>query len=381
MNLLIFSPYYPPHLGGLENYTEELALHLAAKDFEITIFTSDLPISKNKISQNGKVKIIHFPAFEIVNNYPVPKFWSSEFQCLWRELKKTDFDIVISETRFFLTSLLAFFYARTKKKKWVHIEHGSDFPHAGNFLVRAAAQLYDFTFGRLVLKKANRVISVSEGVREFVKKLTSREDSRVIYRGFDLEKIERVATSETKRQSYENKTILTFVGRLYNSKGTAELIAAVSALENKEALACLIIGDGPQKKELEKKIKRLGLTDTVKLLGPKKYEEVIGLLKISDIFANPSYTEGLPTTVVEAALCGLAIVATNVGGTSEIITDEKSGYLVPPQNVPALKEKLERLIGDAELRQRFGENVKKEAVDKFNWNRSVEKFMVVFSEL
>jgi glycosyltransferase involved in cell wall biosynthesis len=78
------------------------------------------------------------------------------------------------------------------------------------------------------------------------------------------------------------------------------------------------------------------------------------MLHESDVFANPSHTEGFPRSVLEAAAAGLPIVATDVGGTREIIEHRKSGILIPAKNISALVSALTELAHDAELRDRLG---------------------------
>ena len=116
-------------------------------------------------------------------------------------------------------------------------------------------------------------------------------------------------------------------------------------------------------------------------LGYKKFEDYIKILKISDIFINPSYTEGLPTTVAEAALCRNAIIATNVGGTPEIITNNQSGYLINPKDITTLKNKLEMLINNDSLRKELGNSAYNEVLNKFNWDKSIDKYLDIFYKL
>jgi len=115
MKIFIFCPYYPPHIGGLESHADEFNKYLSQSGIDITVFTPKLPTDapESEIKYNN-VKIIRFPAFEIISNYPLPKFWSLKFWSLFLGLFKQKFNIVISRTRFFNTSFLALFYAKIK---------------------------------------------------------------------------------------------------------------------------------------------------------------------------------------------------------------------------------------------------------------------------
>lgn len=380
MNIIVFSPYYPPHTGGLESHADEFNKYLSQKGIDITVFTPRLPkeAMENEVKFNN-VKIIRFPAFEIISNYPLPKFWSLKFWKLFFALFKIRYDIAISRTRFFNISLLSLIYAKIKRAKWIHIEHGSDFVKLNSRLKSKISMLYDYTFGKLVLMSADKVVANSNASAEFCKKIAPKISCDLIYRGVETDKIQSAQPNVKMKNSCSNDVIITFIGRLIDGKGVADLIRAAEGIG--ENFKLFIIGEGPQKENLKKLSKKSKIEDKIIFFGHKEFEEVIGILKISDIFVNPSYTEGLPTSVIEAALCKKAIIATNVGGTPEIITDQKSGFLVDPGNINQLKEKLEVLINDGTLRETLGENAYNEVKDKFSWNRSIDKYLSIFAQI
>ncbi len=380
MKLLIFCPYYPPHIGGLESHADEFNKYLSQKEVDITVFAPKLPLEapEREIRHNG-VKIIRFPAFEIISNYPLPCFWQLKFWKLFFGLFKQKFDIVISRTRFFNTSLLALIYAKIKKVHWIHIEHGSDFVSLDNRLFSNIAKLHDYTFGKLILKLSDKNIANSIASADFCQKLFPQKYCEVIYRGVEIEKILEIKPDITLKNNYPNDIIITFIGRLIDGKGVADLLRAIAQI-NIPHIKCFIIGDGPQKNNLEKLAKNLNISDKIIFFGYKKHREAIGILKISDIFINPSYNEGLPSSVIEAAICQKAIIATRVGGTSEIFTDEKSGFLIEPKNITILVEKLNLLINNPELRTNFGASAYEEIKNKFDWEKSIEKYLALLSK-
>lgn len=371
--ILVFCPYYPPHIGGLESHADEFNKHLARKGNAITVFTprlpKDAPVNE---TQHEKVEIIRFPAFEIIPNYPVPKFWTLSFWKLFHDLFKQDFDIVISRTRFFLTSLLAILYSKIKRKKWIHIEHGSDFVKLDNCWKSCIAKIYDYTLGWLTIKMATRVVANSQASAIFCQKLCRRKIN-IIYRGVEIEQIEKVKPKNLKPSQIK----ICYLGRLIDGKGVKDLLMAVSELKSQN-WELHIIGDGSQKKFLKQLAYELKIDKKTFFWGCQKFENAISILKACDIAINPSYTEGLPTSIVEAALCQKAIIATDVGGTREIITNNKNGFLIKPKNVNSLKEKLELLINDKDLRNKFGKKSSKEAKNKFNWNNNILRYLNIF---
>lgn len=379
MKLLVFSPYYPPHMGGLESHADEFNRHLSQKGVDITVFTPHLPqdTPEFEIIHNG-VKIYRFPAFEVIPNYPLPKFWKTSFWKLFFDLYKKPFDITISRTRFFSTSLLALIYAKTKRTKWIHIEHGSDYSVLSNKLYTFIAKVYDQTISRITLLCSDLNMANSDASASFTKMLSFNKKCEVIYRGIEIEKILQAQPSNLLDQ-HESPRII-FVGRLIDGKGVQDLILALASIKEK-AFSCHIIGDGSYKDFLTGLAEKNGLQDKITFWGRRDFKDVMGLLKAADIFVNPSYTEGLPTSVIEAALCKKAIIATNVGGTTEIISDQETALLVEPRDINNLGKKLELLMENEDLRNTLGLAAHLAVKDKFNWGNSAEKYLKIFNGL
>jgi len=261
-----------------------------------------------------------------------------------------------------------------KKRKLpiLHIEHGSDFVK-GTFLVSTIAKLFDKTIGHFILSKADKIIAPSQSAARFIKLLSNRE-APVIYRGMPFSEIDAILPQEKLRERFKNKKIITFIGRLIHGKGVIHLLEAVRNLKNPN-IVLLIAGYGCERKNLETYSKNHSLENQVIFLGKVPFSEAISILKITDIFVNPSYNEGLPTSVLEAGVCKKAIIATNVGGTPEIIKNDDSGIIIEPHNTKVLEEALRELLEDSEKRKTLGESARREIEQKFNWKYSIEAYL------
>jgi glycosyltransferase involved in cell wall biosynthesis len=255
----------------------------------------------------------------------------------------------------------------------LHIEHGSGFMHLGGPLTTAVGRAYDLTVGRWVLRSASGVAAVSGAGAEFVRRLSGRNVD-VIHRGIWTDRLAGASPDAGVLEVARRRPIVSFVGRLIHSKGVEDLVQAFAATRGPEAILCLV-GDGPCQANLERLAQRLGVAERVLFLGYLTPSRALAVLSASDVVANPSYTEGLPTAVLEAAGLGRAVLATDVGGTSEIVADGESGMLVAPRDVPALTRRLDELLADPDLRTRLGSAAAARAHREFNWETSAARFV------
>jgi glycosyltransferase involved in cell wall biosynthesis len=110
----------------------------------------------------------------------------------------------------------------------------------------------------------------------------------------------------------------------------------------------LVAGDGPERARLEELCTRLGIANSVRILGYQR--NVTACYEIADVFALPSYSEGSPNVLLEAMDAGLPIVATAVGGVGEMIRNGEQGLLVPAGDVEGIARSVIMLLNNAELR-------------------------------
>ncbi|MBU4256795.1 glycosyltransferase family 4 protein [Patescibacteria group bacterium] len=171
------------------------------------------------------------------------------------------------------------------------------------------------------------------------------------------------------------------IANLYKTKGLEYLIQAANIIKEKSLILnskflILIIGEGPERKNLEQLIKRHQLQNNIILTG--RVGNAAELLPAFDIYACPSVKEGLSYTIIEAMQAGLPIIATNAGGNPELIKDGKTGLLTEIKNPQILAEKIMRLINNSDLSQSLGANAKEKAKNEFGLERMVEKTREVY---
>jgi glycosyltransferase involved in cell wall biosynthesis len=382
LKLLIVPPFFPPHVGGLEGYVSDLdeALRRVEGVEAITVFTPWLPREGPTGEERGEgYRVVRYPAFELIPNFPVPMLWKRGF---WRALRSVEprrHDVLVSHTRFFLSSALALLWARALSRPLLHVEHGSDYVQLDGRLARAAARAYDLSLGRLLLRHADAVVAISHAAAEFVSQLSGRT-AVVIHRGMWTERLQATTPDAAVREWADGRPLVTFVGRLIDGKGVPDLLRAFATLEDTATAAC-VVGDGPRRGELESLAASLGISERVLFLGYLPEQRAWSVTRASDVVVNPSYTEGLPTSVLEAALLGRAVLATDVGGTREIVSDGSGGVLVRPHDVEGLRAGLAELLGDPDLRARLGAAARAQAAGRFDWAECARRFIEVARSL
>lgn len=161
----------------------------------------------------------------------------------------------------------------------------------------------------------------------------------------------------------EKDVVLLTVGELIRRKNHE---IAIKALKNIVAMGYdnviyLICGNGVLQGELQDMVDEYGLNKNVIFLGYRN--DVSDILKVSDIFIFPSLQEGLPVAVIEAMTSGLPIIASNIRGVSDLITDKKGGYLGNPKSIEFFTNSINKLVKDKVKRQEFGEYNKRNVYD------------------
>jgi glycosyltransferase involved in cell wall biosynthesis len=203
----------------------------------------------------------------------------------------------------------------------------------------------------IVNRLATRIICVSQGVADVLAAQRVAENRlRVVYNAIDC----RLALpNPVNLPETIHPLVIGTVGQLTARKGVLHLLQALARLKSEGLLvSCLILGEGPQRDELEAETKRLGLIDQVSFVGFQS--QPLAWVQVMDVCVLCSSKEGLPRVVLEAMLAAKPVVGSDVTGTRELIVNEETGLLYAFGDVPALTAALRRLLNDASLRTEMG---------------------------
>lgn len=367
-------------VGGIDFYIHNLLKHMQKLGFgySLYVFSRFVP-GKGLIEHlSNRIKIIHTPFVR--------------FRLL----------------RLIVSDFFAFIYSLFMIRRWkINIIHVHE-TIAGFFFgiiskiykIPLVSQIHTFgsyqpewpKIGRILLKKteeitirfANTVILLCTEARNEVitRYRCPPEKIEVIFSAVDFERFASVKAAQNSSVK-DNELLITFVGRLTESKGLHYLIDAIKHLQTSNSelvpFKVIIAGDGPLKKKLEDFIRKSGLTDQISLLG--HITKIESLLASTDIFVLPSLYEGFPLALLEAMASGCAIIGSNAGGIPDIIVNSNSGFIVNRGDSRALAERIKMLLIDKELRLKLGMNGREHVRKKFRWVNTARSIYQIYKRI
>jgi glycosyltransferase involved in cell wall biosynthesis len=323
---------YPPHIGGVSSHTYLLSRELVKRGDEVYVLT----YPHQDIRDVGGVKVETASAPNIKGLRGL--FFSiSSFFKLIGMVRRLKIDLI--HAHFLLPpGLIGVCVGSIMGKKTAVTAHGSDLMiQAKNPLLRG---LIKFT-----LKRADYVLVVNQALQEKVLELGINPDKiYVTPNAVDVEKF----TPQNKElppdiEMSSDKPVLLFVGNLVFQKGVKYLLDAKMLMNTPAEL--VVVGDGPLRQELEMKVQNEEISDVV-FVGARR--DVEKIMPSADVFVLPSVSEGSPITILEAMASGLPVVATSVGGITDLIND-KVGRVVEPENPLEMATALDEILENKTL--------------------------------
>jgi len=215
----------------------------------------------------------------------------------------------------------------------------------------AALGIYNH-LDRMALKRFQGLAAVSDSVaqRLLASGVPARK-IRTIANGIDVQTFERARPLQVL--NFDGSKVVGMVARLDLQKGFEYLLRAASELRSAfPGLKVVIVGEGPDRNEIEGMIHRLGLQSNVILAGQRS--EMPDIYAAMDVFVLPSLNEGLPMTILEAMAASRPVIATRVGAIPKVIQDGETGLLVDPGDMNGLRDALARLLTDSDFCCRLG---------------------------
>lgn len=352
MRIAILVTGFPPeYIGGTETQAYNLAKQLSKKHSVVVVTRRDKNTEKKE--RDGFL----IKRFRYIN-FPVIRFFSHIFFSLneIRKLRKnTDILQCMMLTPNGLVGIIAKKLFGIRVVAWTR----SDYKYSikRNFITRLITSL--------VLKNLDIVLTQTNSIKNEILEDFPDLRVKVVPNGVDMKKGEAGGNN------------IVFVGNLTERKGLEYLISAVKRLEKN--MGVLIVGDGPERKRLERMSEGLNVSFAGRVLPG----EVGKYMKRGRVFVLPSVGgkgEGLPNVILEAMSLGLPVIATRIAGIPDVIEHGKTGFLVKPKDSEQIARYLNKLLKDEKLRKRMSKNCLRE-VKKYSWERVVGKLERLYREI
>ena len=379
--LCIVTHTFLPHVGGIERVVYEQSKRLLQRNYEPIVITNRIQTPKNYVVDGIKVECYESlnTGFRLGIPYSIPTVTSLE--TFLKAVKSSK--IVHAHGHPYLTSLIAAKLAKRYSKPFVLTQHNTFIEYDSIF--DNIERLNDLAVGKETLKEADKIIAVSNATKNYVLSLGAKpEKVTVLHNGVDLVRFRPLAgkREEMRRKLgiSQNSIVVLTVRRLVYKNGIDILIESANiAVKKNPKIVFLVVGKGPDLNKVQMKINQLGIENNFRFTGFVKDEDLPFYYNAADFFVLPSKSgEGLPLVALEAMACGLPVIATNVGGISEILMEDY-GKLVPP-NQPELLAKAVLEFSSVDLSSRKLE-IRAIMEEKYSWDKNVETLIEIYEEL
>lgn len=363
---------YPYNEGGKEKRLFEMTTRLACKGYDIHVYCMKWWEGLKNKKENGVYLHAICKKYSLYSGKRRSLAQALIFGLACLKLIKEDFDIAeVDHIPFFpLFSLKIVCFLKKKKiiATW-HEVWGKDYWQ--EYL--GWRGIFGYIIEKISVLLPDEIISVSEYTTNKLKNnLKYRKKIYTIPNGSDYEKIQKIIPAQKKSD-------VIFAGRLLSNKSVDVLIKSIQLIkERKPKIKCLIIGDGPEKKNMEILTQKLNMEKNINFLGfLGNHDDVYALMKSSKVFVLPSTREGFGIVVVEANACGLPVITIDHkdNAAKDLIEEGENGFVCQLD-----KEKIAEIVIRI-LENNLDQKVKKACMDiakKYDWDKSIDEIGKVY---
>jgi glycosyltransferase involved in cell wall biosynthesis len=368
MRIAQVSPFLPGKAGGSVVYSTNLSRELANRGHDVEFFAANYPANGHDSTAGlgNQIRMRTSPCFGLMMGINPVSF-------ILRKLIRTKADVVHAHSYIFSTSNQAALASRLSGRPLVLHIHGATYARHSMMARRTASALYlkekiyDRTLGKWTIASADAIAAVSKFDLQKCKEVFGVE-------GDKLHLIPNAVDAEVFRPSDETRDgppVVTFIGRLEQWKGASSFMTIARMVRDQVPEArFMVVGDGSMKSSLTSEFQ--DLLPSTQFVGEVAHRDIPAILHDTTVLVLPSYIEGLPTVCLEALACGIPVVASDTGGTSEVILDGETGFLRPVDDLPGFADRVVLLLQNDSLRQRMGRAGRRLVEGMYSWTRIAE---------
>lgn len=351
--------YSPQSSGGVEHVVWEVYRRLAADDVRVLVLTA---LERGKAPFDGlETESVRIWDLSRVVGAQVG-FAPGLLRSVSRAVTTFRPHVLHANGLHFQTTLAAAVVNRDRRVPMVLTSHVANLD-ALQQPTRALTHAYEAGIGRYILGRCTRVISISQSVREHLLHLgvaPSLIDD--VPNGVDHDRFHEGPAHES------DVPLFMFVGRHMPNKGPQVFIEALARLRDLgTAFRAELLSTGPMRRRLERRTRELGLDRMVTFRG--HVADVAAEMRRADVIVRPSFSEGMPLSLLEAMATRVSLVVSDVAGNSDLVHDGENGLLFPAGDVGRLVEQMTKLSRSPELRRRLAEAAWRDA-QQYTWERT-----------
>lgn len=368
------SAYYPPKIGGVENYVARLAGAAAQQqDLAAVVLTTRERGLRTLAREEDGVLVVRLGAWLRVSNTPLSPLWPFQVR---RWLRRTGAQIVNAHAPVPGLADVAMAAAGRRRRTVLTYHAGTmrkEGPDSG--LANRIIAGYERHVLPRILRGADVAVPVGPSALA-----AERADAVLITPGVDVVRFVPGPAASTRPRD------LVYVGRLDLTsawKGVDVLIEALAQLTDLPQARLRLIGDGDALPGHLELARRLGVADRVEAVGVLRGDELVEAMGSAAVvvLASTSHAECAGTVLMEAMACATPVVATDVGSLAYVVGDGEAGLIVPPGDAAALAAACRRLLTDGELADRMGAAGRERAVGRFAWPLLTARYLELFRSL
>lgn len=369
MKIILLPSLYFPNIGGIEDFSKDLARNLILNGHQVLIITKKWPEDLKERDLIDGIEVLRVNSAKTKSQYADLDKWIQENKLLL----EADVIHVIGVRR--CLPILAIKIQKTLGIPVIMTIAGGEIPQEGDILSKKIWER-DQKIIRKSLRLSAMVTSFSEGLKKNVLKVLPKVEVSVLYAGINM-----VIFKNIKKYIQKNKKdYIVCARRLCSDKGVDVLIDAFSLIEKKHSIDLFIIGDGPELINLKLQAKRMRLDKRIIFLKGMPLLELLKFLKGAIFTVVPSRSEGGGLINIEAQAVGCPVIASDVGGIPEYVVNGISGILVPPDNPKTLALEMNNLLSDEQKRRKLVRNGKKNCL-KFSWDLLIHQYIFIYKKV
>lgn len=382
--------------GGQNVYVRQVGEALSQLGWQVDMFSRKISVEQEDIVQhNSRCRTIRLTAgpVEFVPRDNGFKYLPEFVEQLLKFQKETGFKYELVHTNYWLSSWVGLQLKQIQGSKQVHTYHSLGivkYNTIENIPLVASQRL---AVEKEVLETAEKIVATSPQEKQHMKTLVSQQGNiDIIPCGTDIRRFGSVdrETARAKLEIEPDAKVVLYVGRFDPRKGIETLVRAVreSQFFGDENLKLIIGGgstpgnsDGRERDRIEGIVNELGMGECTVFPGLLKQEILPTYYAAADVCVIPSHYEPFGLVAVEAMACGTPVIASDVGGLQFSVVNENTGLLVPPQDVAAFSNAIDRILGNSEWRAELGKSGKRRVMSKFSWDGVASQLDSLYTEL